>query len=398
MELDHGHQLTYCSNIHRGESWPETLQNLQTHTLAVRDRVCPAQRFGIGLRLSAQAADELAQPDVLASFQKWLERENCYVFTINGFPYGKFHGTRVKEQVYRPDWTSQERLRYTNQLFDILSALLPAGMAGSVSTLPGSFKEFGIDATGLELILSHINACRRHVESLRERTGQDLHLGIEPEPLGLIETTGEALKFFGLLLDHCKGDSSVLTTVGINYDTCHLAVEFEEADHALQKLTDHGIRLSKIHLSSALRLQPSAEALQRLHEFTEDTYLHQVIVHFGDDLPLRRFRDLPDALAELGPEGRNEDRGEEWRVHFHIPIHAHPEFLFGDTREHIEKTLAWLQRNPDACQHLEMETYTWEVLPEELRAGHVVDQIEREYLWCLAAIKHAAVGDKDSPA
>lgn len=386
MELDHGHHLAYCTNIHRGESWEEIWNNLKTYTLAVRDRVCPDQPYGIGLRLGAQAAEDLAGPDQLASFRRWLDKENCYVFTINGFPYGQFHATRVKEQVYRPDWRSEERLRYTNQLFDILSALLPEGVPGSVSTLPGSFKEFGIKAEGLELILSNIDSCRRHVEHLKEQRGQDLHLGIEPEPLGLIETSGEAIKFFGLLLDHCGGDTSILKTVGINYDTCHLAVEFEQAGAALQRLTDHGIRLSKIHLSSALRLRPSAEALARLRDFEEDTYLHQVVVHSGDDLPLRRFRDLPDALAELGSTVRGDDHGEEWRIHYHIPIHAHPELVFDDTRDHIEDTVTWLRENPTACSHLEMETYTWEVLPEALRAGDVVDQIEQEYSWCLKAL------------
>ena len=74
--------------------------------------------------------------------EKWLEEKNCYVFTINGFPYGNFHGERVKEQVYRPDWSNPDRLEYTVLLFEILEKLLQPGEEGSVSTLPGSFKEF----------------------------------------------------------------------------------------------------------------------------------------------------------------------------------------------------------------------------------------------------------------
>jgi len=392
MELAHQIHLGYCTNIHRGESWPETWENLKTHTMAVRDRVSkPGERYGIGLRLGAQAARDLAQPAQIDAFRQWLEDENCYVFTINGFPYGQFHGTRVKEQVYRPDWTTPERLEYTNQLFDLIAAIVPEGVSGSVSTLPGSFKEFGIDEAGLGLICDNLDSCRRHIEELSEKTGRDLHLGLEPEPLGLFETSGESVKFFGLLLDHVGGDASLLKTVGINYDTCHLAVEFEEAGKALQRLTDHGIRLSKIHLSSALKLKPEPAALKRVAEFQEDTYLHQVVVFSGDDVPLRRFRDLPDALAEAGSLAEGQTLGEEWRVHFHVPIHAQPEMLFGDTRDHIDGTVEWLKANPTACEHLEMETYTWEVLPEAIRAGNVVDQLEREYRWCLDSLTSAGL-------
>src|ERR1041384_1795614 len=142
MKLQHGLHLAYCTNIHRGEDWAETFASLEKYTLAVRDRVCPNAPYAIGLRLSDQAARELIEPVALAAFRQWLEKNNCYVFTINGFPYGKFHGTRVKEQVYAPDWTMNERVEYTNRLFNLLARLLPEGIDGSVSTVPCSFKPF----------------------------------------------------------------------------------------------------------------------------------------------------------------------------------------------------------------------------------------------------------------
>lgn len=150
----------------------------------MKDRVAGGKPYGIGLRLGDQASRELAEPCQLAEFQEWLEKHNCYVFTINGFPYGNFHGARVKEQVFKPDWTSKDRLEYTNRLFDILSQLLPKGMSGSVSTLPGSHKEFGIGIEELEAIFANLKACSEHIQSICDRTGQDLHLGLEPEPLG----------------------------------------------------------------------------------------------------------------------------------------------------------------------------------------------------------------------
>jgi hypothetical protein len=265
MRLNHDIHLGYCTNIHRGESWEETWRGLKDHTLRVKDRVSGGKPYGIGLRLSAQAANELNQPGKLDEFRRWLDANGCYVFTINGFPYGSFHGTRVKEQVFKPDWSTQERLDYTNLLFDLLAKLLPEGVSGSVSTLPGSHKTFRV---GSEELVGHFQRicvlCREHIEKVAEASGHDLHLGLEPEPLGLFETSGETLKFFGLYLDQNPQDRDFFKFVGLNYDTCHLAIEFEEAAEALNRITGAGIRLSKLHFSSALE----APAHRREHRAT----------------------------------------------------------------------------------------------------------------------------------
>ncbi len=402
MRLNENIDLGYCTNVHRGETWSETFASLQDATIAVKDRVCPGGPYGIGLRLSHAAARELAEGSNLVDFEQWLDRNHCYVFTINGFPYGKFHGTRVKDQVYAPDWTSSDRLEYTNLLFSLLSELLPEGRQGSVSTLPGSFKEFlGVGADGvsfdafiasddprLEAICHSLRMCAHHVMDLRERTGQDLHLGLEPEPLGLFETSRETVAFFDRLTRGVPDAESLLKVVGVNYDTCHLAVEYEEPGDALGRLVDAGIRISKVHLSSALCLAPEEKALARLRSFEEDTYLHQVVVR-ASGRELRRFRDLPEAFAFA--KANPGEVGEEWRVHFHIPLYAGPAGEFLDTRSHIEGTLAYLAPHPETCEHLEMETYTGEVLPEELHAKNVVDQLAREYDWCLGALARAGL-------
>ena len=382
MRLNHDIHLGYCTNIHRGETWEETWSGLKNYTLRVKDRVSGGKPYGIGLRLSALAARELSAPGKMAEFKAWLDANGCYVFTINGFPYGSFHGTRVKEQVFKPDWSTPERLAYTNLLFDLLAQLLPPGVSGSVSTLPGSHKTFNVGTDELNAIFTNLKLCREHIEKVAKKSGHDLHLGLEPEPLGLFETSGETLKFFGLYFDRHPQDRDFFKFIGLNYDTCHLAIEFEDAKKALDRITGAGIRLSKLHFSSALKLKPTIENVERLRGFNEPVYFHQVIASYGADEPLRRFKDLPDALdfAQTNPG----QLGEEWRVHFHIPIHAQPGDGFDSTRDHLIGAMDWLAANPKKCQHIEMETYTWEVLPPEMRSGDVVDQLVREYDWTLA--------------
>lgn len=386
MRLKHDIHLAYCTNIHRGETWSETFAGLSRYTDQVRQRVCPDRPYGIGLRLSANAAEELRDhPERLDEFKRWMEEKQSYIFTINGFPYGTFHGSRVKEQVYVPDWTTQERLDYSTLLFDLIDKMAPAGEPVSVSTLPGSFKEFiksGTEKEQIDAMVKNLRACSDHIEQLRDSSGRDIHLGLEPEPLGLFETSAETVTFFERLHDGASAAESerIQRNLGVNYDTCHLAVEFEEPADAIGSLRDAGVRISKIHLSSALRLHPAPEAVERLSAFQDEVYLHQVVVGKGGKA-VNRFRDLPEAFA--WNRESPEDAGDEWRVHFHVPIHSQPEALFADTREHIPGVLELLGRDPGWCGHFEMETYTWEVLPEAIRSRDVVDQLVSEYDWCL---------------
>ena len=365
------HHLAYCTNIHPAESWDETFHVLKTDVLAVRDRVASGEKFAIGLRLSAQAALELLEDRHLDHFEAWLDQENCYVFTINGFPYGAFHDTRVKENVYRPDWTQPDRLVYTEQLFSIIARLCPTESGGSVSTLPGSFKEFEADET---LIFGNLYSCALTIASLAATTGKDLHLGLEPEPLGHFENTEETLAFFERFFAWCaKQDldsDPVKNHIGINYDTCHFALEFDDCHQSLKTLTDAGLRISKIHLSNALSFDPqNTESLEAIRQFDEPTYLHQVILNTD---PLTRFKDLPDFDGITA--------ATEGRIHFHVPLYSEPLAPLASTLDHAETALAYLKEHPETCPHLEIETYTWGVLPDQLQKP-LTDQISAEYKW-----------------
>lgn len=445
MKLNHDLHLTYCTNIHRGEDWRETFRGLEQYTLAVRQRVGTSAPFGIGLRLSALAARELAEPPTLLAFQKWLDQHGCYVFTINGFPYGRFHGGRVKEQVFAPDWTTRERLDYTNLLFDLLAQLVPSGVEGSVSTLPGSFKEFifprGRDASSqtgapvsspaydvrrskadedvgapsdsaakLSAIRNNLWSCVEHIARVSERTGRTLHLGVEPEPLGLFENTAETVAFFRALRDEHPNDPRLNAHLGVNYDACHFALQYESARAAIAEFRRHDIKLSKLHLSSALKVRATPEVRTALRAFVDDVYLHQVIARAPDGT-LTRYKDLPLALDAINPQPSTIN-DSEWRIHFHIPLHTPPAVplpggarggssvadplpggvgggfpCFDNTTDHLLELLDVLGENPKLCPHLEFETYTWEVLPPELKNESVVTQLVREYEWCLGQVQ-----------
>ncbi len=306
----HQSHLSYCTNIHPAETWAETFVVLRTHVLTVRDRLRTTgslgadEEFAIGLRLSAVAARELLEGDHLAKFKEWLAETNTYVFTINGFPYGSFHGTRVKEQVFKPDWTERARVDYTKDLFRILAAVAKPGTGASVSTLPGSHKTFAADEAP---ILRHLIGLAIWLDALAAETGLDFHLGLEPEPLGHFENTVETLAFFERLHAAANNPEVIRRRIGVNYDACHFALEYDAARASLDALTLAGIRISKIHLSSALALDPrDPAALAASRSFDEPVYFHQVLLRRVDGR-ICRFIDLPDFFRRRGEPDSHSD-------------------------------------------------------------------------------------------
>ncbi len=355
MKIGDSH-LTYCTNIHAGESWAEVRANLERHTLAVKQRVSPDDELAVGLRLSARAARELSDPDALAELHRFLDVNDLYVITINAFPYGDFHGTRVKEQVYLPDWLDDERVAYTLLVAELLHDLMPPGLFGSISTVPGCFRARDGDA-------------RKIADNLRRAADQlwsaGCLLALEPEPACLLETIDEAISF---IAEH----DLTSARVGICLDACHAAVEYEDLPAALAKLRAHAIPIAKVQLSCGLRVAPvDATARAELARFADDVYLHQTVARRGD--ALARYVDLPDALADPAA-------ADEWRIHFHVPIFRESLGRFASTQPFLEQLLAEHRRSPIST-HLEVETYTWDVLPAEYRAEPIEDAIARELAW-----------------
>lgn len=384
--------LTYCTNIHRGESWAETEAALRSHLPVVKARVCPQAAMGVGLRLSARAAEELAAPEKLEAFRAWLAVEGLYVFTINGFPYGTFHGSRVKEQVYQPDWTRPERVAYTRRLAELLAALLPdePGLEGSISTVPGTFRPLGADLRVIPAIVANLQQAAADLVAIERRTGKRIALALEPEPHCLLETTEEAVSFLerrlfaeGALavfarkadLPFAEAEPALRRHLGICLDACHAAVEFEDLEASLERLRTAGIAVPKLQLSAALEVpRVGPDTMARLARFDDGVYLHQVVERAPDGVR-RHFLDLDRAFAELASA-----QGRTWRVHCHVPIFVDRLDGLASTRPSLERLLA-LQRQHPISRHLEVETYTFEVLPEELRASGMDEAIARELLW-----------------
>ena len=384
MKIRGRFDLTYCSNIHAGESWAEVRAALGAALPDIRRHLDASGPLAIGLRLSARAAEDLDQPRAFDEFRSFLRDGDYYVPTINGFPFGAFHRARVKESVYLPDWRDRRRVDYTNRISTLLAALLAdRGLAeGSVSTVPGAFKGHLHAPADAAAIAVRILECATHLAALRESTGVTIALAIEPEPACFIETTSEAVDFFTRFL---FDDAFVRTTcdlavddvrrhVGICFDACHMAVEFEDHAAALASLDRAGIRVPKFQISSALRVSdPSAGSPGRraLERFAEDTYLHQVVAQSPQGLT--RYVDLPEALAASASHS-------EWRIHFHVPVFLRSRGDLETTQPDLETVLDLVKSRTDGpC--LEVETYTWDVLPPEHRTSSMSQAIARELAW-----------------
>jgi sugar phosphate isomerase/epimerase len=387
--------LTYCTNIHAGESWQEIRGNLARYVTAVKAQVAPECPFGVGLRLSARAAEELSAPGEMEAFRDFLRVQGLYVFTINGFPYGRFHGTRVKENVYLPDWLDDDRLAYTDRLASLLAELLPGepGLSGSVSTVPGAFKP-RVGPGGPQAMADRMLRHALTLHTLHERTGKLLSLALEPEPFCYLETIAETVSFFQ---DHlfsqnaiqrfarqsglsgAASEQAIRRHIGVCFDACHMAVEFEEIGPALSALASAGIHIGKFQISAGLEVSPSLpteEAIDALRPFSNGVYLHQVTERRTSGLA--RYLDLPEALAALSSAGQLSG---PWRIHCHVPLFRESLGPFRSTQAYLGELLDTLKRAAPPSAHLEVETYTWDVLPEQYRREDIVDAVARELRW-----------------
>ena len=406
MKISKEGHLTYCTNIHPGETWPAVFKSLQ-NCLKVKNKVGPKKPFGIGLRLSNKAASQLGTGEKIKQFKRWLKENNCYIFTMNGFPYGGFHGEVVKDKVHAPDWTTKKRVVYTKLLFDQLSILLPKGQEGGISTSPISYRFWHSGSKKLIQVQDEgaINMMKvvAHLMKIKEKTGQSMHLDIEPEPDGVLQDSKEFLYFYeNILLKKgakflakkmgCslkKARKSIYEHIQLCYDVCHFAVEFENAKQVLKKLKKKGIKVGKIQISAAIKteLGHNKKAIKKvkdsLQPYNESTYLHQTVLQSKNG-KTTQFPDLGPALKVL-----DNPKYTALRTHFHVPIFTDTYGNLQSTQDEIVKVLKLWKANPFS-KHLEIETYTWDVLPNRNQLK-LTDSISREMKWVLGEIKTKAL-------
>lgn len=394
MLLNKGSHLTYCTNIHPGASWEDHFAQLKQHLPSIRSRVAPDENFGVGLRLAAMAAETLTSPAKLEELKDFLQGNKLYVFTMNGFPYGNFHHDRVKEQVHQPDWRSPERLIYTKRLFTLLQDLVPEGMDGGISTSPLSymplFPSEGELNEALETSLYNLIEVVAFLHHALEKKGILMHLDIEPEPDGILENTQQVIHFYNewllkkgiphlekrLGINSADAEAAIRRHIQLCYDVCHFALVYEEPGESFAVFKSEGIGIGKIQLSSALKTpirKDNAFGKEELKHFEEDVYLHQVITRDNQG-QIKSYSDLPVAFKECP-----QDFEGEWRVHFHVPLFTEEYGHLSSTQKDVSNTLA-LVKQENIKAHLEVETYTWDVLPEPLKLD-IQGSIVRELEW-----------------
>jgi len=372
--------LSYCTNVHPGVTLAEVEDGLARYAALVRQRF--NWPLAAGLWLAEPVVKEiLSDANGEHRLCVRLAERGLTCHTLNAFPFGNFHDTRVKENVYLPDWSNPARLGYTLQCAQVLAGLLRHTDEGSISTLPLGFKGFEHPPTFIDAVLDQLIQCARGLAQIAERTQNTIRLAIEPEPLCLLETTTEAIDFFDRLRDRARRQGSleaVQTHIGLCFDVCHQAVEFEDVAESIRRLDRAGVRINKVHISCALEIgdpmknRAGREALKR---YVEPRYLHQTIAKMPDG-QLARLADLNEGFLANPPA--DFAAASAWRVHFHVPVYVEGFGPLATTRPALREALMAVSAL-DYAPHLEVETYTWQVMPGAGRVD-LVEGLTRELL------------------
>ena len=392
MNLGRLGHLSYSTLVHPGDNWEQMSHSLRTFVPRVKARVSPNQPFGLSLRLAAPSAEALVKDSAARdALKRFLAENDMYLYTVNAFPYGAFKDTIVKEQVYEPDWRSEERTQYTINVADILADVAPASVAPSIQSAPLGFKP---RVTGPDVVSSyteHVLRVVAHLVGIEARTGKTVTLALEPEPRCFLETTDETIDYFrehlysGRSAERLAKLASIPVAdaigalrrhLGIVFDIGHQAVGFEDIPVSLQKLVDAGVPILKLQEVAAMHMpQVTDETVEALQRFAKTVYLSQTVEKKNGRIT--KFLNLEDAFA-----ARHGDPGpREWRTHFHVPVFL--DDLGGvlvTTRFALEAALKMHKEKPLSGQ-LEIETYTWDVLPDHLKTGDIVDYVCREIEW-----------------
>lgn len=386
--------LTYCTNVHPGETPEEILASIRQYTLPLKKRLVPEHPMALGLRLGGEAVETLTRDKkALEPFLSFLRGTGLLTVTLNAFPYGNFHSERVKEEVFKPTWLEEERVLYTARAARILAALLGEGETGTVSTHTGAFRGEADPETIKEGLLHNLIRVVASLHILRRETGKTIVLCLEPEPCSTLENTTEVIDFFLEYLfrqgpavlsgetgmDRQAAEEAIWTHLGVCFDTCHLSVQFEDLREAARLYRTKGIRIGKVQVSSALEIADpggNPEGVEALRKYNEKRYLHQVV---GRTSQGKRMQASDLDVLFSGPldEWLQMD---SWRVHYHVPLSWGDIPPLSTTRDEVAQVLP-LILDENICSQFEIETYTWGVLPDQDEEEDLVEGLEAEFRW-----------------
>ncbi len=389
MDLKNGlGHLSYSTLVHAGDTWEEMNASLREFVPQVKRQISPDEPFAVSLRISAASAKTLSESAVeREALKDFLKQEDLYVYTVNAFPYGPFKGDIVMERVYEPDWTSEERVSYTNSVADILAEVSPANVNPSIQTAPLAFRPNVANEQYVKTFTRNIFRVVKHLRELEERTGRRVKLAIEPEPACYLETTDETVAYFkeriyslagirelaevaGIPLSEAEG--AVRRYLGVVFDIGHQSVGFENITESLTKLGEAGIPIFKLQAAASLWVENlTRDKLEALRRFTDTIYLSQTSLKQNGEIT--KYLHLGEALDAY--EANPVD--SEMRTHFHVPVFLEELGPFRTTRFGVQEALKMHRKSP-LSDHLEIETYTWDVLPEELKTGNIIDYVNSE--------------------
>ncbi|MBI1350649.1 MAG: hypothetical protein GC156_05965 [Actinomycetales bacterium] len=389
MDLGNGYgHLTYSTLVHPGDTWAEMRESLETYVPEVKRRFCPDAPMGVSLRISNASAETLVDdPSERARLKAWLDERDLYVYTVNAFPFGPFKGELVKEEVYEPDWSTEARTRYTMNVATILTEITGPGVEPTIQTAPLAFRPKVVDDAYVAAFTDNLLRVVAFLMELEKRTGRRVKLALEPEPYCFLETIPETVEYFN---NHVYTTAAAMRVaelsgqplaevfqglrryLGVVFDICHQSVEFEDIEADLQLLVDAAIPIYKLQEASALNVpEVTDEIVRELKRYTDTIYLSQT-TELRDGV-ITRYLNLEDAI-----EAYDADPGpRSWRTHFHVPVFLDDLGPFRTTRDGIDAALAFHARSP-LSTHLEIETYTWDVLPDHLKSGDITDHVIRE--------------------
>jgi hypothetical protein len=373
--------LSYCLNAFDfSGDWKMSLNRVDSIFSKVREKslISSKEMLGLGFWTSSNFLKLMQCDENIGYLQKFLKSRNYFISTVNAFPYGVFHNQPVKDKVYLPNWLNEKRVEFTIKAAVFLQKFLPENGIGSISTLPGAYKLHikSSDHKIMKQIADNLEKVAESLAYIYEATGKKIRLGVEMEPDCIWETPEEFVGFYNNYLSAFKYAPEY---IGVCYDTCHQELIESTPGAGLRIFLNNDIPIVKIQLSAALEIQ-NIEFFKNIKNFDEHVYLHQTRIFNNHGEISEKFIDIP-CLKTMSEEDAI------LKCHFHLPIFWDEKGkFFASARKELLKTLDFLKKNPNICQDIEIETYTYNVLPDCINNNDITSAVVNEYKWVMKCL------------